>query len=65
MEFKSKRTLSNEPTLLHAPPYSAPNGNNIFKILIDDTLPTYEEAMKVHNKKLLSKREPNACFQYK
>ena len=65
MDFQSERTLSNVPTFPNAPPYSAPNRNNIFKISIDEALPTYEEAMEVHYKELLSKREPNACFQYK
>ena len=60
MDFQSEHTLSNVPTLPNAPPYSAPNRNDIFKISIDETLPTYEEAMEVEYKNYCRKNG----FQY-
>ena len=54
MDFQSERTLSNVPILPNAPPYSAPNRNIIFKISIDETLPTYEENMEEYYQKSFS-----------
>ena len=52
MEFQSERTLSNISTSPTAPPHSDANINNIFKGSSDNTLPTYEEAVVGHHKKL-------------
>ena len=49
MEFQSDHTLSNISASPTAPPFTDMTRSDIYKIPIDDTPPTYEEAMQLHN----------------